>query len=74
MKSRSVFVFILYIIHRDRVHMALVRGQVAGCCEHGNEPSVTITAAKFLDTRASCDDLSTVLDVVKFELIVKRSI
>jgi len=23
-------------------------GQVAGCCEHGNEPSVTITDVKFL--------------------------
>ena len=36
------------IIHRDSVHVAQVRGHVAGCCEHGNEPSVTITDVKFL--------------------------
>ena len=44
----SYIIYVLYIIHIDWVHVAEVRGQMAGCCECGNETSVSITEVKFL--------------------------
>jgi hypothetical protein len=33
----------------DWIHWAQDRGQVAGSCEHGNEPSGSIKCGEFLD-------------------------
>jgi hypothetical protein len=38
----------------DWIELAQARGQVAGCCEYGNEPSGSIKCGKFLDSLRNC--------------------
>jgi hypothetical protein len=38
----------------DWIHLAQDRGPVAGSCEHGNEPSVSIKGGEFLDWLNDC--------------------
>jgi len=33
----------------DRIHGSRAQGPMAGCCEHGNKPSVSVKGGEFLD-------------------------
>jgi hypothetical protein len=45
----KILVFVLCGSRMDWIDMAQDRGQVAGSCECGNEPSVSIRRGEFLD-------------------------